>query len=59
MREQLLARAQEWVLQVIQVGNNGVNSVDDNPEKAQFIAPMGGFTNFRVVANPLDRIGRG
>lgn len=52
-REQLLKRAQKRVLEVLRVGDTGTNPVNGNPEKAQFIAPMGGFATFRFVADPL------
>lgn len=48
-----LARAERAVMRVLEGGNTGINTVGDNPEKAQFVAPTGGFCTFRFVAEPL------
>ncbi|OQA51857.1 MAG: hypothetical protein BWY43_00787 [candidate division WS2 bacterium ADurb.Bin280] len=61
MREILLEEAMRRVRRVLEVGHTGANPVEGNPEKAQFIAPTGGFATFRIVADPLGlrSIGRG
>ncbi|NSW56769.1 MAG: hypothetical protein HPY44_12200 [Armatimonadetes bacterium] len=49
-RAELLRRAEEGVRKILEQGNSGANR---NPEKAQFIAPMAGFTSFAVPARPV------
>ena len=44
-RDELLRRATLRVKAVLEQGNSGANR---NPEKAQFIAPLAGFTSFSL-----------